>query len=306
MRTAAVITVSDKCAAGLREDESGRAVAARLTEAGYQVVSQKIVPDEESDVIEALLETSNRGISLILTTGGTGFSPRDRTPEATIAVCERRAPGIPEVMRAESLKITPRAMLSRAVCGIRGRSLILNLPGSPKAAVENLSAVLDTLGHGLDILAEEARECAKQKAHVLSVHSSPRKGEPKTPITIGTLRLDHGLEGDAHAGTSAHRQVSLLGIESVNSLRHSLPDLPPGAFAENILTEGIELHTLPIGTRLQIGGAICEVTQIGKECHDTGCAIRQSVGDCVMPREGIFVRVLTGGTVKAGDEIRLL
>ena len=306
MRTAAVITVSDKCAIGLRKDESGAVIATLLTEAGYKIVSQRIVPDEERDIIETLLEASNAGASLILTTGGTGFSPRDRTPEATIAVCERMVPGIPEAMRAESLKITPRAMLSRAVCGIRGGSLILNLPGSPKAAEENLLAVLDTLGHGLDILSEEARECATPTARVLSVHTSPRKGEAKTPILIGTLCRDHGLEGDAHAGTSAHRQVSLLGIESVNALRHVLPDLLPGAFAENILTEGIELHTLPLGTRLQIGTAICEVTQIGKECHDTGCAIRQAVGDCVMPREGIFVRVLTDGTVKTGDKIRPL
>jgi len=306
MRTATVITVSDKCAAGLRRDESGVVIASLLTEAGYQIIFQKIVPDEEPDVIEALLEAVDAGISLILTTGGTGFSPRDRTPEATIAVCERMVPGIPEAMRAESRKITPRAILSRAVCGIRGRSLILNLPGSPKAAEENLSAVLGTLGHGLDILAETANECASPKARVLSVHISLRKGEAKTPIPIGTLRRDHGLEGDAHAGTSAHRQVSLLGIESVNALRDALPDLPPGAFAENILTEGIELHTLPIGTRLQIGTALCEVTQIGKDCHDTGCLIRQTVGDCVMPREGIFLRVLADGTVKAGDEIRLL
>jgi len=306
MRTAAVITVSDKCTAGLRHDESGPAITALLTEAGYGVISQKTVPDEERDVMEALLEAAEAGISLILTTGGTGFAPRDRTPEATIAVCERMVPGIPEAMRAESLKITHRAMLSRAVCGIRGRSLILNLPGSPKAARENLSAVLDTLGHGLDILAETAKECAAPKARVLSVHISPRKGEAKTPIPTGTLRRDHGLEGDAHAGTSAHRQVSLLSIESVKSLHDSLPDLPPGAFAENILTEGIELHTLPIGTGLQIGTTICEVTQIGKECHDTGCAIRQAVGDCVMPREGIFLRVLSDGTIKAGDEIRVL
>jgi len=306
MRTAVVITVSDKCSAGLRTDESGPAVAELLREAGYAVHAQEIVPDEQVLIEAALIQAADSSVALIVTTGGTGFSPRDVTPEATIAVCTRMAPGIAEAMRMQSLQITPRAMLSRAVCGIRGRSVILNLPGSPKAARENLSFVLESLAHGLDILNETASECARPDGRVVSMHISARKGEPKTPIDAGVLRTEHGIEGDAHAGSSGHRQVSLLSVKSVTSLHDRLPDIAPGAFAENILTEGLELYSLPIGTRLQIGGAICEVSQIGKECHGTGCAIRQAVGDCVMPREGIFVRVLSDGTVRAGDEIRVL
>jgi len=205
-------------------------------------------------------------------------------------------------MRAYSLKVTPRAMLSRAQAGLRGKSLILNLPGSPKAAEENLRAVLDTLTHGLEILTETSGECARM-AKVVSINISKQKGEQKTPIPLAILIANHGIEGDAHAGTS--REVSLLGEESIDKLRAQLPDLAPGAFAENIVTEGITLHTLPLGTKLQIGESLCELTQIGKECHDHGCAIRRAVGDCVMPREGVFVRVLEGGEVRPGDEIRV-
>jgi len=303
---AAVITVSDKGAAGRRADESGPLVAQCLTEADYTIALQTIIPDERETIEETLIHCADRDIALIVTTGGTGFSPRDVTPEATIAVCDRLAPGISEAMRAESLKVTPRAMLSRAAAGLRGKSLILNLPGSPKAARENLQAVLETLGHGLDILRENKGECA-MTAEVIAVNISEKKGEPKHPIPAGRLRRDHGLEGDAHAGTSGDkRQVSLLGIESVDKLRARLPDLAPGAFAENIVTKGLVLHTLPVGTKLRIGESLCEVTQIGKECHDHGCAIRRAVGDCVMPREGIFVRVLEDGAVKAGDEITVL
>ena len=178
--------------------------------------------------------------------------------------------------------------------------MILNLPGSPKAAAENLDAVLPSLAHGLEILLGEAAECATT-ARVVSVNISETIGHQKHPIPVGTFVANHGLEGDAHAGTG--RQVSLLGAESIDTLRAALPDLAPGAFAENIVTEGIVLYTLPLGTKLKIGAGLCEVTQIGKECHDHGCAIRRAVGDCVMPREGVFVRVLEGGEVKPGDEI---
>ena len=116
---------------------------------------------------------------------------------------------------------------------------------------------------------------------------------------------DHGIEGDAHAG-NWHRQISLLGAESVAKVqKHISFELLPGAFAENILTEGIVLYKLPVGTKLKIGSAICEVTQIGKECH-SHCAIRKAAGDCVMPREGIFVKVLEAGTAKVGDTVRVL
>lgn len=136
---------------------------------------------------------------------------------------------------------------------------------------------------------------------VLAVCISERKGTMKHPVSDVLLRAGHGIEGDAHAGPW-HRQVSLLATESVEPMRTVLPELPAGAFAENILTEEITLKTLPIGTRLRVGGALLKVTQIGKECHKD-CAIRQQVGNCVMPREGIFARVLMGGAVRPGDPV---
>ena len=138
---------------------------------------------------------------------------------------------------------------------------------------------------------------------VLAVCISENKGTVKHPVDSIALRREHGIVGDAHAG-NWHRQVSLLADESVAKMREHFPDIPVGAFAENILTEGIVLKELPIGTRLQIGDTVLEVTQIGKECH-ADCAIRQQVGDCVMPREGIFAIVLEEGTIKAGDAITL-
>ena len=135
MYTAAVVTVSDRSYAGTREDTAGPSVVELLKAAGYDVRETAIVPDEQPLIEQILCKLADdRDIALIVTTGGTGFSPRDVTPEATLRVCERRADGIPEAMRAASLAITPRAMLSRAAAGIRGRSLIVNLPGSPKAA----------------------------------------------------------------------------------------------------------------------------------------------------------------------------
>lgn len=143
------------------------------------------------------------------------------------------------------------------------------------------------------------------KGRVLAVCISDKKGEQKHELECVFLKPEHGIEGDAHAGTW-HRQVSLLGIESVRKVQENITfTLQNGAFAENILTEGLTLFKLPVGTRLKIGEALTEVTQIGKECH-TACAIREAAGDCVMPREGIFVKVLEGGAVKAGDEITVL
>ena len=151
--TAAVITVSDKGSAGLREDTGGPLVQGMLEENGYIVIHMAIVPDEREQIADAIIHCADElDIALICTTGGTGFSPRDITPEATIDVCERLCPGIPEAMRAESMKVTNRAMLSRMAAGIRGSSLIVNLPGSPKAIRENLNAVLPALNHGLEML----------------------------------------------------------------------------------------------------------------------------------------------------------
>ena len=158
--TAAVITVSDRSARGERADASGPALAELLRERGYEVVHTGIVPDERRDIERALREQAAADVALVLTTGGTGFSPRDVTPEATIAVCDRMAPGIPEAMRAASMAITPRGCLSRAAAGIVDRTLIVNLPGSPKAARENIEAVIEALGHGLLMLLGGPDDCA--------------------------------------------------------------------------------------------------------------------------------------------------
>ena len=159
--TAAVITVSDKGSQGLREDTSGPALVRMLEDGGYQVVYTALVPDEKEQIVRELLACADeKEIALVLTTGGTGFSPRDVTPEATEAVLERRAPGIPEAMRAESMRITPMGCLSRETAGIRGRTLIINLPGSKKAATENFSAVIKAVGHGLAVLLGDSSDCA--------------------------------------------------------------------------------------------------------------------------------------------------
>lgn len=162
MFTARVITVSDRGYSHEREDLSGPAVREQLLGAGYEVEEQiVVVPDEKNAIQTALTIAAKDDVALVLTTGGTGFSPRDVTPEATIAVCERLVPGIPEAMRYASLQITPRAMLSRAAAGILGKTLIINLPGSPKAARENLAAVLPALEHGLAMLRGGQADCAQ-------------------------------------------------------------------------------------------------------------------------------------------------
>ena len=152
--TAAVITVSDKASRGERVDTSGPAVGKILEDAGFAVVYTSVVPDEKEQIQAELIACADeRRISLIMTTGGTGFSPRDVTPEASLAVIERETRGIPEAMRWASLQITPRGCLSRSAAGIRGGSLIVNLPGSEKAAKENLLAVIEAICHGMDMLA---------------------------------------------------------------------------------------------------------------------------------------------------------
>ena len=161
MFTARVITVSDRSYRGQRADEGGPLVRQLLTDAGYDVDEIVIVPDEQDQIQDALIAAAEADVALIVTTGGTGFAPRDVTPEATIAVCQRLTPGIPEAMRSASMAITPRAMLSRAAAGIRDRSLIINLPGSPKGAKENLEAVLPALSHGLEMLRGGVADCAK-------------------------------------------------------------------------------------------------------------------------------------------------
>lgn len=160
---AAVITLSDKGAKGERRDESGPDIAKRLTEAGYEVVEQLLLADEAAPLKTQLMRLADqRQLDLILTTGGTGFGPRDITPEATLAVAHRNAPGIAEAMRAASLAITPRAMLSRAASVIRGKTLIINLPGSPKACMECMDVFLDTIPHAMGLLRGAVEDCAQK------------------------------------------------------------------------------------------------------------------------------------------------
>lgn len=158
-----IITSSDKGSTGEREDLSGPVIAELVQAKGYEVISQVIVPDEREDLIDAMIHMSDElKVNLILTTGGTGFSKRDVTPEATKSICDREANGIAEAIRYYSLSITPRAMLSRAVSGIRGNTLIVNLPGSPKAVKEALDYALDSIHHGLEILTNKTSDCARK------------------------------------------------------------------------------------------------------------------------------------------------
>jgi molybdenum cofactor synthesis domain-containing protein len=157
---AAVVTVSDKGAAGEREDRSGAVVREVLEAAGIEVARQEIVPDDREALADLLRELCDGGSNLVVTTGGTGLSPRDVTPEATLAVIEREVPGMAEVMRAESLKVTPHAMISRAVCGLRGATLVINLPGSPAGARECLEVVMPAVPHALEVASGNASECA--------------------------------------------------------------------------------------------------------------------------------------------------
>lgn len=163
MKRAAVITSSDTGYRGEREDLSGPAIREILESEGYEVVSMMILPDDRKMLAEKMAEIADKNqADLILTTGGTGFSERDVTPEATEDIIQRRVPGIPEAMRAYSMTITKRAMLSRASAGIREKTLIINLPGSPKAVRESLEYIIDALAHGLEILTGEASDCARK------------------------------------------------------------------------------------------------------------------------------------------------
>lgn len=151
-----ILTLSDRSARGERPDLSGPALAGLASSQGWSIIKQAVLPDDIAAIKEILCDWADHaGLDLVLTTGGTGFAPRDVTPEATLAVIQRETPGLAEAMRLESLKKTPHAMLSRAVSGIRGRTLIVNLPGSPKGAVENLEIILPVLPHAIQLIEED-------------------------------------------------------------------------------------------------------------------------------------------------------
>ncbi len=160
---AAILTASDRGARGEREDASGRVLRELLSTVGAEVVDYRVVPDELDLVVGTLVAMVDSGVDLICTTGGTGLGPRDVTPDATLQVIQRRVPGIPEAIRAESLKKTPRAMLSRAEAGVRGRTLIVNLPGSPNAVRECLEVVLPVLSHAVEVLRGGQLDCARDR-----------------------------------------------------------------------------------------------------------------------------------------------
>jgi len=156
-----IITASDRGARGEREDLSGKVIMETVARIDGQVSAYWIVPDDLETIKEAMIKMCDQGIELILTTGGTGLSPRDNTPEATLEVIEKEVPGIPEAMRQKSLEKTPHAMLSRSRAGIRGKTLIVNLPGSPKAVKENLEVILPALPHAIEVLRGQVTDCAR-------------------------------------------------------------------------------------------------------------------------------------------------
>jgi len=177
-----ILTVSDRGSRGEREDQSGKAIQEILGRIGAGLVQYRIVPDEPELIRKALTEWSDQGLDLVLTTGGTGFSPRDLTPEATKAVIERETPGISEAIRLYGLNKTPRAMLSRAISGIRKSTLIINLPGSERGVRESLEAIIEILPHGIEILKGTARECGSEpkknnKICAQTRVSAPRRGK---------------------------------------------------------------------------------------------------------------------------------
>lgn len=193
--TAAVLTISDKVSRGEQVDTGGPAICAILESKGWNVCYTAIIPNEKDRIKAELIRCADElKVSLVLTAGGTGFSPRDITPESTLEVIERAAPGIPEAMRAESLRITPRGCLSRSVAGIRGRTLIINLPGSEKAAKENLMAIIDAVGHGLEMLLSGSAETLspKEKSPSLDLWLLEAKAHPSAD-KVGMYLTHNGV-----------------------------------------------------------------------------------------------------------------
>lgn len=254
--TAAVITVSDKGYRGERVDTSGPAICAIARENGFEVVHTAIVPDEKDMIQAELIHCADElKISLVLTTGGTGFSPRDITPEATLAVVERETRGIPEAMRAESLRITPRGCLSRSAAGIRGRTLIVNLPGSEKAAKENLLGVIGALDHGLDMLASSgSADCAaadqkpkKQQAPSMDAWLKEAKRDASAAAGCGMYLFHNGVVREtarARVRDGAENTAAVSGMnfsydaEKVEEARQAALQMPGISYARVWLNSG--------------------------------------------------------------------
>lgn len=267
---AAVITVSDKGARGERQDTSGPAIRAMLENTGFAIAYHSIVPDEGARISAELIHCADKlHIPLVLTTGGTGFSPRDVTPEATLAVIERETRGIPEAMRAASMRITPRGCLSRAVSGIRGGTLIVNLPGSEKAAKENLLAVLDAISHGLEMLASTgSADCAAPVAAAAERKAAPSvdawlreaKADPSAP-KVGMYLIHNGVvretaKAAVRQGETGTKPVSAIQFSfdaaNVFAATEEARRLPGIAYVrvwlnEGRLTVGDDLMTVLIG-----------------------------------------------------------
>jgi len=297
MFTVGILTASDKGSRGEREDLSGQAIKEMVEKLGWEVKVTEIVPDDKETIISKLTEFSDRlKLDVVFTTGGTGFSPRDVTPEATLAVVERLTPGIPEAMRWASLQKTPRAMLSRAVAGIRGKTVIINLPGSPKGVRECLEVILSSLEHGLEILNGIAGECAGPVGTVVAVNISAVKGVVKDSVPEARVIENWGLEGDAHAG-DWDRQVSIFPEEALAKVpAEKREEVMSSGYTENFTIKGIPLEKLKVGSILRIGECEIEIRQVGKEHKEFGRPY-------IVSREGRFGRVLKGGLVKVGDKV---
>lgn len=180
MITVGILTVSDKAAAGEREDLSGATIMEMVKEIGGEVRHYALIPDEKNRIATQMKTMADQmELDLVLTTGGTGLSPTDVTPEATMEVIDKQVPGIVEAMRAEGFKSTPNAVLSRAVAGVRKKTLVINLPGSPKAVRESLSVVLNTLPHAIEIIKEEAGECAQTQSPESPPENPPSEASPR-------------------------------------------------------------------------------------------------------------------------------
>ena len=269
MFKAAVITLSDKGAAGLREDKSGPIIKEMLEESGLCHVCEEVLIGDEAEELKAhLIRMSDKErYDLILTTGGTGMSPRDITPEATCQVADRMVPGIAEYMRYKSFEITPRAMLSRAVAAMRGQTLIINLPGSPKAVRENLSFIMPALEHGLEIMTGRAAECGSDDSRA----KDKADGEHKTK--------------------KAKREVSFLDGNSRNRIDEGIDPraLCQRKFREDITLEGMNVAELEPGDIIRYEGELFEISEVGKKCFDS-CKLYQEEGPCFLARHCAFGR----------------